>query len=72
MASVRKLSKKAREILKLVCDGKTLAQIIQEHPDLVEAMDEFNDWSAGQQIPTSQSHEEPPRLEYPLPKQLER
>lgn len=64
--SMRGLSKKAKDIVKLAREGKTLGQIIQEKPDLAEAIDEYQRWVEEQRTATAGGIPEPPPVSHPL------
>jgi hypothetical protein len=64
--SMRGLSKSAKEIAKLASDGKTLGQIIQQKPELAEAIDEYQRWVEEQKTATADGIPEPPPISHPL------
>lgn len=45
-----KLSESGQRIKQLVDEGKTLAAIVREHPDLIDALDEYTKYETHQAI----------------------
>lgn len=64
--STPRLSKKAQEIMKQLEKGKSLKEVIEEKPDLKEALDEYHAWLEGQRTATDEGSSEPPPVSHPL------